>query len=347
MSEPHILYFRGRRVLITGGFGFIGSNLCARLLDLGSEVTLIDRSAPEDRLYQSMHPCLRVIRADIRDERVIKNAVLGRDVVFDLAGSSGAADSNKAPLNDLDVNCRGHLTVLEACRLVNPSAAIVFPSSRLVYGKPLYLPVDEQHPLSPESIYAAHKLTVENYFLIFARLYGLKATVLRISNPYGPMQSGKIRNYGIANRFIHAAVNGERIILFGAGQQCRDYLYIDDLIDVLLRSAWSEASRSKIYNIGSGQGTSLFEMAEMATAAARAGEIGCVPWPEDYQAIETGDYVSDIALVEQELGWRPTTAIGDGVSQTVKFYQRRAARTADMESHRGRSATAVPGAEVC
>jgi len=198
---------------------------------------------------------------------------------------------------------------------------IVFPSSRLVYGKPRYLPVDEGHPVAPESIYAAHKLAVENYHLIYGHLYGLKATVLRISNPYGPMQAGESRPYGIANRFIQAAVSGKQISLFGDGSQRRDYLYIDDLVDALLRAAWTEESRGKIYNIGDGKGTSMLELAELAVAAAGRGVIVRVPWPEEYRAIETGDYLSDITLARRELGWRPVTELSEGIVHTVKFYR--------------------------
>jgi nucleoside-diphosphate-sugar epimerase len=224
-------------------------------------------------------------------------------------------------MNDLDINCRGHLTILEACRSFNPGVAIVFPSSRLVYGKPLSLPVAESHPLVPESIYGAHKLAVENYHLIYGHLYGMKATVLRISNPYGPMQAGEARAYGIANRFIQSAVSGRPITLFGDGSQRRDYLYIDDLVEAFLSAASAGEARGKIYNIGDGKGISMLELAELAIAAAGSGEIVRVPWPEEYRMIETGDYLSDITLARRELGWQPETEIGEGIARTVAFYK--------------------------
>jgi nucleoside-diphosphate-sugar epimerase len=323
MNEPYLDYYRGRRVLVTGGLGFIGINTCLRLLELEAEVTVLDNFVPPDpsgRL-DALRSRLRIAVADIRDEDKVERMVRDHEVIFNLAGKSGAADSNKTPLNDLDINCRGHLTVLEACRSFNPQATIIFPSSRLVYGKPRYLPVDEKHPLAPESIYAAHKLAVENYHLIYGHLYGLKATVLRISNPYGPMQAGESRAYGIANRFIQTAVAGKTITQFGDGSQRRDYLYIDDLVDALLRAAWSEGARGKIYNIGDGEGTSLHELAELAISAAGRGEIAKVPWPEEYRAIETGDYVSDITLARDELGWNPATGIREGIVRTVEFYR--------------------------
>lgn len=316
-------FYSGKRVLVTGGLGFIGLNTCARLLDLGAEVTALDNFVPTQitPAFDAVRSRLRLAVADIRDAEKVERVVRDQEVIFNLAGKSGAADSNKTPFNDLDINCRGHLNVLEACRVFNPGVAIVFPSSRLVYGKPRYLPVDEKHPLAPESIYATHKLAVENYHLIYGRLYGLKTTVLRISNPYGPFQAGEGRAYGIANSFIQAAVSGRPITLFGDGSQRRDYLYIDDLVEALLRAASVPESRGKVYNIGDGQGTSLLELAEMALAAAGQGEIVQVPWPEEYRAIETGDYLSDISLARQELGWSPGTEIREGIARTVKSYQ--------------------------
>jgi len=313
----------GKRVLVTGGLGFIGINLCARLLDLGATVTVLDNFLPprvSPALDQVMAGLTLVI-ADIRDKERVEQAVQGQEVVFNLAGKSGAADSNKFPLDDLDINCRGHLTILEACRVCSPGVTIVFPSSRLVYGKPIYLPVDERHPVVPQSVYAAHKLAVENYHLIYGELYGFKSTVLRISNPYGPFQAGGSRAYGIVNNFIQSAVTGRQIALFGNGSQRRDYLYVGDLVEVLLLAASEEAARGKIYNIGDGQGTSLLELAEMAVAVAGHGDIVQVPWPEEYRAIETGDYLSDIGLVQRELGWSPTVPILEGVVRTVEYYR--------------------------
>ena len=321
--NDHNNFYSGKKVLVTGGLGFIGLNISQRLLELGATVTALDNFMPTD-VSKSLAEFLghiKVAIADIRDEEKVERVVRDQEVIFNLAGKSGAADSNKTPLNDLDINCRGHLTVLEACRTFNPGVTIVFPSSRLVYGKPLYLPVDEKHPLAPESIYATHKLTVENYHLIYGNLYGLKATVLRISNPYGPFQAGEGRAYGIANSFIQAAVSGRPITLFGDGSQRRDYLYIDDLVEALLRAGSVEEARGRIYNIGNGQGTSLLELAEMALAVAGQGKIVRVPWPEEYLAIETGDYLSDISLAQNELGWSPITDIREGVGRTVEFYR--------------------------
>ena len=319
-------FYHGKKALVTGGLGFIGINVCRRLLDLGAEVTVLDNFAPTSpgASLDALLPRLRVAIADIRDEDKVERVVRDQQVIFNLAGKSGAADSNKTPLNDLDINCRGHLTILEACRCFNPSVAVVFPSSRLVYGKPRYLPVDEAHPAAPESIYAAHKLAVENYHLIYGHLHGLKATVLRITNPYGPLQLGDARAYGIANKFIQAAVRGEKLTVFGTGEQHRDYLYIDDLVHALLLCGASELARGKVYNIGNDRSASLMELARLAVAAAGSGEIIEIPWPEDYRVIETGDFQSDITLAARELGWQPLTQLAEGIARTVAFYQGKA-----------------------
>jgi UDP-glucose 4-epimerase len=324
MREAHLDYYSGKKVLVTGGLGFIGINTCLRLMELGAEVTALDNFIPpdlSDRLDQ-LPSRLRIAVADIRDEEKVERVARDQEVIFNLAGKSGAVDSNKTPISDLEINCRGQLTLLEACRSFNPGVTIVFPSSRLVYGKPRYLPVDENHQVAPESIYAAHKLAVENYHLIYGHLYGLKVTVLRISNPYGPMQAGESRAYGIANRFIQAAVAGKPITLFGDGGQRRDYLYIDDLVDAFLRAGFAETARGKIYNIGDLSCVSILELAEMAVKAAGAGEIIMAPWPEEYRLIETGDYQSDITRAQHELGWRPVTEIEEGIARTVQFYKK-------------------------
>jgi UDP-glucose 4-epimerase len=317
-------FFCDRKILITGGMGFIGLNLSQRLLDLGGEVTLLDNFVPSELVgvLTERQGRLKTVVADIRDEDKVERIVRNQEIMFNLAGKSGAADSNKAPVLDLDINCRGHLILLDACRRVNPTMTVVFPSSRLVYGKPRNLPVDEEHPLAPESIYAAHKLAAENYHLIYGRLYGIKSTVLRISNPYGPMQAGDARIYGIANTFMRTATQGGTITLFGDGEQRRDYLYIDDLVDAFLKVAENEAARGKIYNVGDSRSVSLRELAELSIGAAGRGAIIQVPWPADYQAIESGDYVTNCGLISDQLGWRPSTSLEDGIDRTVTYYRK-------------------------
>ncbi|MBE0596625.1 MAG: NAD-dependent epimerase/dehydratase family protein [Desulfuromonadales bacterium] len=309
--------FGGRKVLVTGGLGFLGQNLVVDLLAHGAEVTILDPAPIEPEFSLAD---VRLVREDIRQEQLLASLIEGQEVIFNLAGRSGVVASNDDPLGDLEINCRGQLALLEACRRHNPSVRIIFPSTRLVYGKPLSLPVTEKHPLAPESIYAAHKLAGENYHLIFGRLYGPRVTVLRISNPYGPLQAGG-RHYGIANVFIQKACRGETITLFGDGRQQRDFLYVRDLCEAMMLAASSERSIGQIYNIGAKSGTSLLELAQLAVATAGRGTIENVPWPAAYDKVETGDYRSDISLARQELGWTPNTSLADGVARTVQAYQ--------------------------
>lgn len=317
--------YRGAKVLVTGGTGFIGLNLVTRLLELGAEVAVFDYAVTweAESLATRQRGRLQLIQGDIRDDAKVETAVRGQQFIFDLAGKSGAADSNKAPLLDLDVNCRGHLTVLEACRRVNPEAALIFASSRLVYGKPRRLPVDENHPLQPESIYAVHKLTVEYYLQLYAKLYGLRSAILRISNPYGPLQGSDARIYGVANRFVQLAVSDAVIPLFGDGAQRRDYLYIDDLVTALLCAGLRAAAPALVVNVGGRDVVSLRQLAEAIVRLAAAGRVETVPWPEAYRQIETGDYATSLTLAGQLLDWQPAVSLEQGLAQTIDYYQER------------------------
>ncbi len=319
------MFYKGKKALITGGAGFIGLNIIKRLLILGAEITTVDNiMSPEiSNLFATSLSQVNLVVADIRDENKIERVVQGKDIIFNLAGKSGAADSNRAPLDDLDINCKGHLTILEACRHYNPRTTVLFPSSRLVYGKPSYLPVDENHPLAPDSIYAVHKLSAERYHLLYGALYGMKTTVLRISNPYGPMQFGSDRTYGIANQFIHSAVKNETITIFGDGNQHRDYLFIDDLVQAFLIAGMKQESRGKIYNIGNKDSVSLANLAQLAIDIVGSGRIAKVPWPAEYRTIETGNYQSDITRVSRELEWYPLTDLREGITRTAAFYRTR------------------------
>jgi UDP-glucose 4-epimerase len=315
--------YRGRRVLVTGGAGFIGQNLVARLLAEGAEVTVFDYALSRelDELARSRRGALQLLQGDIRDEAKVEDAVRGQQVIFDLAGKSGAADSNRAPLLDLEVNCRGHLTVFESCRRLSPQAALVFPSSRLVYGKPQRLPVDEQHPLAPESFYAVHKLAVEHYLQIYARLHGIRSTILRISNPYGPRQGRDARIYGVVNKFVQAAVRDETITLFGDGAQRRDYLHIDDLVEALLAAGLRAAVPSLLVNIGGAEAVSLQNLASRTIALAGAGRIEHIPWPDDYRQVETGDYLTDLTWAAEQLDWQPQVELDAGLRETIAYYR--------------------------
>ena len=311
--------YRGRVALVTGGFGFIGSNLVPRLIELGADVRVLARSWPPQAqgwdAYE--YPKVHLYKGDIRDEAVVHEAAAECDFVFHLAGHSGASSSNESPLEDLDVNCRGLLLLLDSVRHLAPQAVLVFPSSRLVYAPNLALPVSELAQTLPLSIYGAHKLAAENYLRVFGRQHGLKSVVLRVTNPYGPFQRPEQRSYGVINQFIHEATRGQTIKVFGAGEQLRDYVHISDVVDVLLSVAISPSALNGTYNVGSGTGTSLAELARLVVEVAASGKVEHVAWPESEARVETGDFCSDIALIKAAISWTPQVELRDGIRDVI------------------------------
>jgi UDP-glucose 4-epimerase len=316
-----------QHVLVVGGFGFIGINLCDRLRALGARVTIATRSVDRHRAAAADAEAhgTHVIEGDLRDAAAMRAAVAGQDVVFNLAGQSGAVLSMDDPFTDLDVNCRGNLVLLEALRKENRSARLVFVSSRLAYGRVGADPVTEDHVPSPTCMHAVHKLAVERYLQLYGQVYGLSCTTARLTNPYGPGQPSDRTAYGVVNRMIHQALAGDRIPVYGDGRQRRDYIYIDDAVTALLRMAESTAGVGRIYNVGSGIGTPLVEMARAIAAMAGSGRLEMLEWPLVAERIETGDFVADIGRIRRELGWEPRVSLAEGLQRTVAFYRAHAA----------------------
>lgn len=310
--------------MVTGGFGFIGSNLVLRLLQLGAEVRVLARSWPplSEGLDEYEVPNVRLFKGDIRDEAVVHEAAEQCDFVFHLAGKSGASASNESPLEDLDVNCRGLLLLLNALRHLAPKAVLVFPSSRLVYAPNLPLPISELAATQPLSIYGAHKLASENYLHIYRNEFGLNSAVLRITNPYGPFQRPEQRSYGVINQFIHEAVRGQTITLFGEGEQLRDYIHIDDVVDAMVMVAASPAAWNGTYNVASGIGTSLAELARLIVEIAAGGKVEHVPWPESEARVETGDFCADVSRIKATIGWAPQVALREGIAGVISRLQK-------------------------
>ena len=310
--------FEGRVALVTGGFGFIGSNLVLRLLELGARVRVLARSWPplaDGSEYEL--PNVRLFKGDIRDEAVVHEAAEQCDFVFHLAGKSGASASNESPLEDLDVNCRGLLLLLNALRQLSPDAVLVFPSSRLVYAPKLPLPVSELAATQPLSIYGAHKLASENYLHIYRNEFGLNSAVLRITNPYGPFQRPEQRSYGVINQFIHEAVRGQTITLFGEGDQLRDYIHIDDVVEAMVTVAASPAAWNGTFNVASGSGTSLAELARLIVDVAGTGRVEHIPWPQSEATVETGDFCADVSRIKATIGWTPKVALREGIADVI------------------------------
>ena len=303
----------------------IGSTIAHQALDQGAKVSILDAMLP---LYGgnlfNLHKILnqvQFIRGDIRDLDLMRKVVPEYDLIFSLAGQVSYVDSNIEPLLDLDINCKGHLQVLEACRIENPRAKLLFASSRFVYGRIEYIPVDEAHPFNCLSIYGIHKLAGEKYYRFYQEAYGVPTVSVRIANPYGPRQQMKHSKYGIVNWFIRLALDGQPLTVFGEGLQRRDYIFNEDLAAGCIALMLSPGTEGQVYNLGTGTGVSLIDMAHMVGAAVPGTEVRQVEWPKDRYFVETGDYLSDMSRITTATGWRPRATLKEGIERTVAYYR--------------------------
>lgn len=316
---------QGTPVLVIGGLGFIGGNLTARLVEQGARVTVLtpsrERHADQVRVFQGQG--VNVVEGDLRDRALMTRLVNGPSLVFNLSGQSGAVRSMEDPWTDLDVNCRGTLVMLEALREVNPHAKIVVAGSRLEYGRPVAVPVHEDAPGDPLCLHAIHKRTVEQYLRLYSRLFGLRYSIVRVTNPYGPGQPAGRTAYGVINRLVHLALAGETLPIYGDGTQLRDYIHVDDVVGALLAVAQSPTADGRVYNVGSGTGTRMVDLARMLVEIAGGGRVEHVEWPALAAQIETGDFVADITRASRELGWAPSILLRPGLQQTVAHYRAR------------------------
>ncbi len=318
-----MIQLRDARVLIVGGLGFIAVNLTTRLAGLGARVAGLTpdrgRHAGEVALFEERG--VEIIEGDLRDQPLIEQHVIGRQLIFNLSGQSGAVRSMEDPWTDLDVNCRGNLVLLEALRAGNRDARLVFAGSRLQYGHVESVPVSEDAPQDALCLHAIHKQTVEKYLALYRRLFGIRYSIARITNPYGPGQPSSRTAYGVINRMIHLAIADRALTIYGDGTQVRDYVHVNDVVAALVAMATSPAADGRAYNVASGSGTTLVDLAEQVIAIAGRGRVEHIEWPELARQIETGDFVADISRIERELGWRPEIALADGLEQTVAFYR--------------------------
>ncbi|HSK80328.1 MAG TPA: NAD-dependent epimerase/dehydratase family protein [Thermoanaerobaculia bacterium] len=314
-----------RRVLLTGGLGFLGLNLVPLLLEAGAAVRILNRTLHPLALSWLDHlrgdRSVEVIQGDIADAERMPRWLEGVDLVLNLAGESGAVKSLREAHVDMQVNIAGHLNLLDAIRVRSSFPRVVFVSSRLVYGITGPEPADEEHPPRPTSLYGLHKLTVEHYYRIYHQHYGIPYTILRLTNPYGPFQLPHRIHYGIVNRFVMAAIRGEAIQLFGGGPQLRDYIHVRDAAQAVLRAGIDERAVGETFNVGSGRSISLGEVARRIVDLAGSGRIEDVPWPEGYQKVETGDFLCDIRRIDELLGWRADTDLTEGLRGTVDTYR--------------------------
>jgi UDP-glucose 4-epimerase len=325
--------FARKSVLVTGGLGFLGSNVARRLVELGARVTLMDSMIPEyggNRFnVADFESKVEVNIADVRDRSAMDYLIRGRDYLFNLAGQVSHIDSMRDPFTDLDINCRSQLSILESCRHNRREVKVVFASSRQIYGRPQYLPVDEKHPIQPVDVNGINKLAGERYHRLYNDVHGVRAVSLRLTNTFGPGQLVRHDRQGFLPWFIRKAVEGTEIQLYGDGSQQRDVNYVDDVVDAFLLVAADDRANGRVYNLAGSPPVSLRELAETMVAISGRGAIRTVPWPAEKKPIDIGSYYGTSALIEQELGWRPKVALRDGLERTIRYYEKNLARYLD------------------
>ena len=315
---------QGLKVLITGGLGFIGSNLARRLVDTGSEVVIVDSLIPnhggsrfniegyEDRLTVNI--------SDVRDQQSMKHLVSESDVLFNLAGQTSHMDSMADPMSDLEINCRAQLSLLETCRSHNPGIKVIFASTRQIYGRQDSFPITEQSVLRPVDVNGINKMAGEWYHILYNNVYGIRACSLRLTNTIGPRMRVKDARQTFLGVWIRLALRDEAFEVWG-GEQLRDFTYIDDCIDALLLAAESEKANGGIYNLGCTRTITLKDLAQLVVDSCGSGRYEVVPFPEDRKKIDIGDYYSDDSLIREELGWAPEVTLEDAIGRTVDYYR--------------------------
>lgn len=318
--------YKNKKVLITGGLGFIGSNLAHRLIGLGAKVTIIDSLiwAYGGNFFniRGIKNKVKINIGDIRDRHRLNHLIKKQDYLFNMAGQVSHIDSMKDPFTDLEINVTAQVSILESCRQYNPTIKIIYPSSRQIYGKPEYLPVNEKHPIHPTDVNGINVMAGEWYHILYNHVYGLKAVSLRMTNVYGPRQLIKHNRQGFIGWFIRQAVEGKRIQIYGDGCQRRDLNYVDDVCDALLLAGASEKANGQIYNLGADENISLKDLTELIIAITGQGSYEFIPWPEEKKKIDIGDYYADFSKIKNELGWQPKTKLKDGLAKTISYYQR-------------------------
>jgi UDP-glucose 4-epimerase len=323
---PYEEAFKGKKALVTGGLGFIGSNLTARLVDLGASVTVVDNMLPRlgGNLFnvEPVADRIHINFSDVRDEHSMDYLVKGQDYIFHLAGQVNHVDSIRNPIRDLDINCRGTLVLLESCRKNNREVRIVFAGTRGEYGASVTLPVSEDHPTNPKGIYAVTNLSAEKMVLVYDDVHKIPGACLRITNTFGPRHQMAHDEYGVLNWFIRKAMDDEVIPVFGDGRILRDFLYVDDLVDCFLRIAVCDRAYGEVFNVGSGVPINFVDLAKRIVAAAGKGKVAFTEFTQERKEVEPGDYYTDISKIRRVVGWMPETSLEEGLTRTIEFYRK-------------------------
>jgi UDP-glucose 4-epimerase len=324
VSPDHRDFYRGRRTLVTGGLGFIGSNLCRTLADLGAEVTAVDSLLPDygGNLFNlaGYEDRVRINIADVRGHGM-EYLLRGQDVLFNLAGQVSHIDSMTDPVTDLEINCTSQLRVLEAVRRGNPELKVVYAGTRQIYGRPHYLPVDEKHLLQPVDVNGINKISGEFYHLVYHQVYGIRASSLRLTNTYGPRQLIRHNRQGFVGWFVRHAAFGEEIEIYGDGSQKRDFNHVDDVVDAFLRAGATDRSDGQVFNLGDEAPVSLLDLVELLIEVAGGGSYRLVPFPPERKRIDIGDFYADISKIRATLGWEPRRPLREGLAETIRYYR--------------------------
>lgn len=318
--------FDGAQVLITGGTGFIGSTLAIRLVEEGARVTLVDAMIPgyggnlfniepiRDRVWLNI--------SDVRDVDGMNYLVRDKDYVFHLAAQVSHVQSLTDPFPDIDINIKGTAVLLEACKAHNRRAVVVRAGTRGQYGPATRLPVSEDAPMNPKGLYEISQLAAEKTLQVYHDYFGIRAVNLRLTNIYGPRAQMRSPNFGVANWFVRLAIDDETIKVFGDGSIKRDFLYVDDCVDAMIRCAAAPAAHGGVFNVGAGGHTTFKAFAEDLIRIAGSGRWEFAPFTPERAAQEPGDFYSDITHIRRTIGWEPRTSLEDGIRRTVDFYRR-------------------------
>jgi len=318
--------YGGKNALITGGLGFIGSNLAHRLVEFGANITLVDSLIPEygGNLFnvEDIKDKVKINIADIRDQHGMNYLVRDQDFIFNLAGQVSHIDSMNDPYTDLDINCRAQLSFLEACRHFSPGVKIVYAGTRQQYGKPDYLPVDEKHLQHPTDVNGINKMAGEWYHILYNNVYNLRASSLRLTNTYGPRQLMKHNRQGFMSVFIRQLIDGQELKIFGDGKQIRDFNFVDDVVDAFLLVAGYSDCDGHIYNLGGDEPMMLVDLVELMIDVLGTGSYELVPFPPEKKRIDIGDYYGDYRQIKEVMGWNYATKMRDGLKKTFDYYEK-------------------------